>query len=61
MHRDARGQSTLEYIVIFAAIVAVIVVIAYTTIRPSIVKMMGAAATRINNSSESFTSGCWTR
>ena len=49
-----KGQSTLEYIVVFAAIVVAAIVIAFTTLRPSVQNVMNSAAGELNNASTNF-------
>lgn len=51
-----KGQSTLEYITVFAAIVAAIVIFSYSKLKPAVENMMNASATKINNSTNNFTS-----
>ncbi|MDO8748254.1 MAG: hypothetical protein Q7J72_03945 [Candidatus Omnitrophota bacterium] len=55
MQNRRKGQSTLEYITVFAAIVAAIVIFSYSTLKPAVQNMMNASATKINNATSSFT------
>jgi len=54
MLRNKRGQSTLEYIVVFTAIVAGILVFAWTQLRPAVSNVMNSASTRITNAATTF-------
>ncbi len=49
-----RGQSTLEYIIVFTAIVAAILIFAYKTLNPAVGNVMGSAASRITNAADTF-------
>ena len=49
-----KGQSTLEYITVFVAIVAVIVFVAFTVMRPAVNSVMGAAANKVTAAGASF-------
>jgi uncharacterized protein (UPF0333 family) len=49
-----KGQSTLEYITVFVAIVAVIVFVAFTVMRPAVNRVMGAAANKIDSAAVRF-------
>jgi len=55
MLRKKRGQSTLEYITLFAAIVAAIVLFAYAKMKPAMEKVMDSSATKITNAAANFT------
>lgn len=50
-----KGQSTLEYITVFAAIVAAILVFAYTKLNPAVQSVLNASATKITNATANFT------
>ena|GEM_PF-2681958 len=54
MHRKKRGQSTLEYIIVFVAIIAAILVFAYSRLRPSIGNLFDGTANKITNSAQTF-------
>lgn len=49
-----KGQSTLEYIAVFAAIVGAIVIFAYSKMKPAVEKIMDSSATKITNSANDF-------
>lgn len=49
-----KGQSTLEYIIVFTAIVAAILGIAYTTLKPAVQGVMTSAANKITNAADAF-------
>ena len=51
-----KGQSTLEYITVFMAVIAVIVMFAHAALRPSVQDVVNASADRISNASEVFNS-----
>jgi len=54
MFRKRKAQSTLEYIVVFSAIVAAIVVFAYSKLKPSVEKVMDSSAGKINAAATQF-------
>lgn len=54
LRRKRRGQSTLEYITIFAAIVAAILVFAYAKLKPAVENVMDSAATKIQTATDTF-------
>lgn len=54
MFRKRKAQSTLEYITVFAAIVAAIVVVAYSVLKPAIKNLFEKAAEKINNTATTF-------
>ncbi|MFH1397221.1 MAG: hypothetical protein ABIH27_01550 [Candidatus Omnitrophota bacterium] len=54
MLRKIKGQSTLEYIAVFVAIVAAIVAVAYSTLSPAVGNVMTNSATKITNAASSF-------
>ena len=56
MFRRKRGQSTLEYIAVFAAIVGAIIVFAYTKLKPAVQNVMDSSATKISTATSNFTS-----
>ena len=49
-----RGQSTLEYIIVFAAVVLAVLIIAYTTLKPAVNSVMTASANKITNATATF-------
>ncbi len=57
MFRKRKGQSTLEYITVFAAIVAAILIFAYGALKPAVKNVLDASATRITNATGNFTAG----
>ena len=56
MRNKRKAQSTLEYITVFAVIVAAIVIFAYKSLNPAVQNMLNASATKINNATSNFTS-----
>lgn len=54
MLKKMKGQSTLEYITVFVAIVAAIVLVAANVLRPSINKIFDASANKINAAATIF-------
>lgn len=52
--RRRRGQSTIEYLVILSAIIAVIITIASTILKPQVISVSNRALRRMK-SSEVFT------
>ena len=54
MLRKRKGQSTLEYITLFAAIVAAVLLFAWNFMRPAVGNVMGAAANKITNAAKTF-------
>jgi len=56
MLRRERGQSTLEYIAVFAAIVGAIIVFAYAKLKPAVENVMDSSATKITTATSDFTS-----
>ncbi|MFA5350127.1 MAG: hypothetical protein WC357_02200 [Candidatus Omnitrophota bacterium] len=56
MLRRERGQSTLEYIAVFAAIVGAIIVFAYAKLKPAVQNVMDSSATKITTATSDFTS-----
>ncbi|MCM8797129.1 MAG: class III signal peptide-containing protein [Candidatus Omnitrophica bacterium] len=57
MGRIKKGQSTLEYIILFAAIVIAVLVLAYKTLQPAVQHVMNASRDVIQNASSAFSSG----
>jgi len=55
MLRKKRGQSTLEYIAVFAAIVGAIIVFAYAKVKPAVQNVMDSSVTKINDAASDFT------
>lgn len=56
MLKKMKGQSTLEYITVFVAVVVAIVLLAANILRPSINKVLEASADRINAAAANFQS-----
>jgi len=54
MLKRKKGQSTLEYIIVFVAIVAAIMLTAWAFLGPTMNKVMNSAAGRINNAATAF-------
>lgn len=51
-----KGQSTLEYITVFAAIVAAIVIFAFAKLKPAVENVMDSTSTKITDAATSFSS-----
>lgn len=49
-----KGQSTLEYITVFAAIVAAIVIFAFAKLKPAVEDVMDSSAGKITNAASEF-------
>jgi len=54
MFRKRKGQSTLEYITLFAAIVAAIVIFAYLKLKPAVESVMNSSANKITTAADKF-------
>jgi len=54
MLNRTKGQSTLEYIAVFAAIVGAIVILAYTKMKPAVEKVMDSSAAKVTQSATDF-------
>lgn len=54
MLKSKKAQSTLEYIVVFTIVVAVIFVVAHNALRPAIVNLIDAAAGKVSNAATQF-------
>lgn len=54
MLRKKKGQSTLEYIIVFSAIVAAILIFAYQKLNPAVEKILNSTATEIEDASDKF-------
>ena len=54
MFRKNKGQSTLEYIAVFAAIVGAIVFFAWSKMKPAVQNVMDSSATKITTAADSF-------
>jgi len=54
MLKKTKGQSTLEYITVFVAIVAAIVLVAAAILKPSVNKIFDASANKINAAAAAF-------
>lgn len=57
MLRSKKGQSTLEYIVLFAAVVAAIIAFAYTNLRTGVQSVQTEAGQKITDAAASFAAG----
>lgn len=55
--RSVRGQSTLEYILVFAAILVAVIVAANSLIRPAVNAQMTNTNQMIENSSDNLQTG----
>ncbi|MBU1124502.1 MAG: class III signal peptide-containing protein [Candidatus Omnitrophica bacterium] len=49
-----KGQGTLEYITVFAAIVAAILIFAYAKLKPAVETVMDSSADKITTAAETF-------
>ena len=54
MLRTKKAQSTLEYIIIFVAIVAAVFTLAYKTIKPGVERVINASAREMTTSAANF-------
>lgn len=54
MFRKKKGQSTLEYITVFAAIIAAVLIFAFAKLKPAVENVMGSAATKVNTAATNF-------
>lgn len=54
MLRKKRGQSTLEYVMVFAAVVAALIIVVYTKMKPSVESVVDAAATKMDTAAAAF-------
>jgi len=54
MLRKKKGQSTMEYIVLFAAVVAAILAFAYTSLRGGVQKVMTESGNKITDAADRF-------
>jgi len=52
--KGKRGQSTLEYIIVFTAIVAGILLIAYNTLKPGLQKVYDQSNTELDEAATRF-------
>jgi uncharacterized membrane protein len=52
--RKRNAQSTLEYIALFAAVVAAIAVMAYTKLQPAVESILDSAASKISEAATNF-------
>jgi PDZ domain-containing secreted protein len=55
MLRTKKAQSTLEYIIIFVAIVAAVFMLAYKTLKPGVQKVITASADQMGAAADKFT------
>ena len=49
-----KGQSTLEYMIIFLVVVAAIAAFAWNALNPSVSNLLNKAADKINSSADEF-------
>lgn len=56
MSGKRKGQSTLEYITVFVAIVAAIVAVAFTKLKPAVNNVIDSAANKITDATTEFDS-----
>lgn len=54
MLRTKKAQSTLEYIIIFVAIVAAVFVLAYSTLKPGVKKVIQQSADQMGAAADKF-------
>lgn len=54
MLKNKKAQSTLEYITVFTAIVAAIVILAYAKLQPAVNSMLDASAQKITDAAAQF-------
>jgi Flp pilus assembly pilin Flp len=54
MLRKKKGQSTMEYIVLFAAVVAAILAFAYTSLRGGVKRVLTESGNKIDASADKF-------
>ena len=52
--RKKKGQSTMEYIVLFAAVVAAILAFAYTSLRGGVKRVLDESGNKIDASADKF-------
>ncbi|MCX5703996.1 MAG: hypothetical protein NT066_05875 [Candidatus Omnitrophica bacterium] len=52
-----KGQSTLEYITIFVAIVAAVIILAYAKFKPAVESLYNGVGSRLTNAATTFQSG----
>ena len=55
MLRRKKAQSTLEYIIIFTAVVVAVFVVAYNALRPAMENLNNASAREISDAAARFT------
>jgi Flp pilus assembly pilin Flp len=54
MLRKKKGQSTMEYIVLFAAVIAAILAFAYTSLRGGVNRVMTESGNKIDAAADRF-------
>lgn len=54
MLNHRKGQSTLEYIAVFTAVVAAIVILAYSKLQPAVSSVLDASAAKISSAAQDF-------
>lgn len=52
--KGKRGQSTLEYIIVFTAVVAGILLVAYSTLKPGLQQVYTQSNTELNDAADRF-------
>ena len=52
--RKKKGQSTMEYIVLFAAVVAAILAFAYTSLRGGVKRVLDESGNKIDSAADRF-------
>lgn len=52
--RKRNGQSTLEYIALFTAVVAAIAIMAYSKLKPAVESILDSAANKITQAAGNF-------
>jgi uncharacterized protein (UPF0333 family) len=57
MLRKKKGQSTLEYIVLFAAVVAAVIAFAYVNLRGGVQRVQQEAGAKITDAADRFRDG----
>ncbi len=54
MFKKNKAQSTLEYITVFSAIVAAILILAYAKLKPAVSGVMDSAVSKITTAADNF-------
>jgi len=53
--KKKKGQSTLEYVIIFSVVIIAILAFAWTTLQPKIKDLLDAGANKIGQAAGNFT------